>query len=123
VVETQQYSVRLSYASFRRGPMHRGASGKVLAAWLDEAERERLIESTPEPTTLRAALDRIRHAGFAFTVGELDEGAAAVAAPILDRRGRLVAGLSIAGPAQRITRDVPAMIAAVRRAAEVIEAV
>ena len=56
------------------------------------------------------------------TVGELDEGAAAVAAPIRDRRGRLVAGLSIAGPAQRITRDVPAMTAAVRRAAGAIEA-
>ena len=49
VVETEQHSVRLSYASFRRGPMHRGASGKVLAAWLDEAERERLITSTSEP--------------------------------------------------------------------------
>jgi DNA-binding IclR family transcriptional regulator len=116
VVETQQHSVRLSYASFRRGPMHRGASGKVLAAWLDEAERERLIVSIPEPDALRTALDQIRRDGFAFTVGELDEGAAAVAAPIRDRRGRLVAGLSIAGPAQRITQDVPAMTAAVRRA-------
>ena len=122
VVETQQHSVRLSYASFRRGPMHRGASGKVLAAWLDDAERERLLAAVPDPGRCATALDRIRQDGFVFTVGELDEGAAAVAAPIRDRRGRLVAGLSIAGPAQRITRDVPAMAAAVRRAAEAIEA-
>jgi DNA-binding IclR family transcriptional regulator len=50
-------------------------------------------------------------------VGELDAGAAAVAAPILDRRGRLVAGLSVAGPRDRITVHVPALRAAVTAAA------
>ncbi|MGH2893422.1 MAG: IclR family transcriptional regulator, partial [Solirubrobacteraceae bacterium] len=31
VVEAERHSVRLAYTRFRRGPMHRGASGKVLA--------------------------------------------------------------------------------------------
>ena len=97
VVETEQHSVRLSYARFRRAPMHRGASGKILAAYLEPAERERLLEAAATPGLARQ-LDRIRADGFAFTVGELDEGAAAVAAPILDRRGRIAAGLSVAGP-------------------------
>jgi IclR family KDG regulon transcriptional repressor len=56
-----------------------------------------------------------------MTVGELDEGAAAVAAPILDRRGRLVAGLSIAGPAQRLVPGAGETTAAVTAAAARIE--
>jgi hypothetical protein len=36
---------------------------------------------------------------------ELDPGAAAVTAPILDRCGRLAAGLSVAGPSERIGGD------------------
>ena len=120
VVETDVHSVRLSYAVFRRGPMHRGASGKVLAAFLEVAERRRLLAAVGAPA-LEAELARIRRDGFVMTVAELDEGAAAVAAPILDRRGRLVAGLSIAGPAHRITADVPAVTAAVTAAAQRIE--
>ena len=58
IFETQRHPVRLSYASFRRAPMHRGASGKILAAYLDPAERDRLIAAVSEPG-LEAALARI----------------------------------------------------------------
>jgi DNA-binding IclR family transcriptional regulator len=116
VVEAERHSVRLSYTLFRRGPIHRGASGKVLAAFLEPAERRRLVQAVGDPG-LEAALDAVRRDGIAVTVGELDDGAAAVAAPILDRRGRLVAGLSAAGPTERITPRVPALRAAVSTAA------
>jgi DNA-binding IclR family transcriptional regulator len=116
VVEAERHSVRLSYTLFRRGPIHRGASGKVLAAFLEPAERQRLVQAVGDPG-LEAALDAVRSDGIAVTVGELDEGAAAVAAPVLDRRGRLVAGLSAAGPAERITPRVAALRAAVSTAA------
>jgi DNA-binding IclR family transcriptional regulator len=120
VVETEVHPVRLSYAVFRRGPMHRGASGKILAAFLEPSERRRLLDAVAEPQ-LAGELDRIHDLGWVMTVSELDQGAAAVAAPILDRRGRLVAGLSIAGPAHRITVDVTALTAAVTAAAGRIE--
>jgi DNA-binding IclR family transcriptional regulator len=120
VVETEIHSVRLSYAMFRRGPMHRGASAKILAAHLEPDERRRLLDAVRSPG-LEAELDQIRHDGFAVTIGELDEGAAAVAAPILDRRGRLLAGLSIAGPAGRVAVGVPATTAAVMAAARKVE--
>ncbi len=120
VAEADVHSVRLSYAVFRRGPMHRGASGKILAAYLEPADRQRLLAAVGGPR-LEAELEQIRADGFAFTVGELDDGAAGVAAPILDRRGRLLAGLSIAGPAERVSRDVGAMTAAVTAAARKIE--
>ncbi|HEY2317925.1 MAG TPA: IclR family transcriptional regulator [Solirubrobacteraceae bacterium] len=120
VVETELHSVRLSYTVFRRGPMHRGASGKILAAYLEPPERQRLLEAAATPG-LAARLDQIRDAGIAVTAGELDEGAAAVAAPILDRRGRLLAGLSIAGPVQRITGNIPALSGAVTQAAQTVQ--
>jgi IclR family KDG regulon transcriptional repressor len=116
VVEADRHSVRLSYTRFRRGPMHRGASGKVLAAFLEPAERRRLLDAVGT-AGLEAELDEVRRDGIVVTVGELDAGAAAVAAPILDRRGRLVAGLSVAGPRDRITVHVPALRAAVTAAA------
>ena len=117
VVETERHSVRLSYTLFRRGPMHRGASGKILAAFLDPDERRRLVEAVGEPG-LEAELDAIRREGVAVTVAELDDGAAGVAAPVLDRRGRLVAGLSVAGPAERVTARVPVLRAAVTAAVD-----
>lgn len=110
-VETERHSVRLSYALYRRAPMHRGASGKILAAHLEPAEQGRLLEAVGSPA-LVAELVEIRRQGFAVTFGELDPGAAAVAAPILNRRGQIAAGLSVAGPVPRIS----AQLAPVRRA-------
>jgi DNA-binding IclR family transcriptional regulator len=120
VVETDRHSVRLSYTLYRRAPMHRGASGKILAAYLDGPERERLLEAVGSPS-LDRELRRIRRAGFAFTVGELDPGAAGLAAPILDRRGRIAAGLSIAGPAERVAADPEQLRPVVLQAAQTIE--
>jgi DNA-binding IclR family transcriptional regulator len=120
VVEAELHSVRLSYARYRRAPMHLGASGKILAAYLDPGERRRLLDAVAVPE-LAGELDRIRRDGFAVTTDELDDGAAAVAAPILDRRGRISAGLSVAGPAARIAAGLRRATAAVRGAALTIE--
>jgi IclR family acetate operon transcriptional repressor len=120
VVEAEHQAVRLSYARFRRAPMHRGASGKILAAHLEPFERRRLLDTAGVPA-LETQLDRIRRQGFAFTTGELDDGAAAVAAPILDRRRRLLAGISLAGPAERIAAGAERATGAVIEAAHAIE--
>ena len=101
--------------------MHRGASGKVMAAYLEPAERARLLEAVGDPA-LAAELDRIRDAGYVVTHGELDDGAGAVAAPILDRRGRRLAGLSLAGPTDRIAGALPGLVDDVLAAAAKVRA-
>jgi DNA-binding IclR family transcriptional regulator len=121
VVETDRHSVRLSYACYRRGPLDRGASAKVLAAWLPEDDRRRLLARTVDRAALTLALQAIRDDGFAYTVNELDEGAAAVAAPILGPHQQLVAGLTVAGPADRIVDRVDELATAVRAGAQRIE--
>jgi len=121
VVEADRHSVRLSYACYRRGPLDRGASAKVLAAWLPEEDQDRLLAAAADADGLADALAAIRRDGFAYTVGELDEGAAGVAAPILGPHRQLVAGLTVAGPADRIADQVDEIAAAVKAAAHRIE--
>jgi DNA-binding IclR family transcriptional regulator len=119
-VESEQ-PVRLSYPTFGRAPMHVGASGKVLAAFLDEEERERLLAAVGDPA-LRGVLDAIRERGSVTTTGEIDPGVSAVAAPVLDPRGRLLAGLSLAGPSGRLAdAGFEAAQAAVCAAARAVE--
>lgn len=106
-------SLRYSSEQGRTMFMHAGASSKVIMAHLDEAEQDRIIreEGLPrftkntiiDPRKLKEDLRSIRKQGFAISVGELDIGARGIAAPILDRNGKLIAGLSIVGPSDRIT--------------------
>ena len=117
-----EHTVRLSYAVYRRAPMHLGASGKVVAAWLEPAERERLIAAAGDPE-LEETLGRIRVNGWVLTSGEIDPGVSAVAAPVRDARGRILAGLSLAGPTARMAdAGFAQTAAAVREAASTIEA-
>lgn len=105
----------IRYSLFTPGarlPLHAGASSKVLLAFLPETEwdailsREGLPRFTPHTITrrnvLKAQLKEIRSLGYAFSDQEVDRDVRAVAAPILNSRGELLAGLTVAGPAYRI---------------------
>jgi IclR family transcriptional regulator, acetate operon repressor len=93
----------------RRVALHTNALGKVFlafgAARLGRGSLERL---TPATVTDRAVLDsqlqQIRAEGFAIVVDELEPNLAAVAAPVRDAGGAVVAALSISGPDHRLPR-------------------
>lgn len=115
--------IRLTYARWSLAPLHRGASGKVLLAFLDEERAQQALalaaggEAGLDVGRLRGELAAIRERGHVITHGELDEGASGVAAPVLDRRAQLVAGLTVAGPTQRIKAAEPVIVDAVMAAA------
>lgn len=99
--------IRIESQVGSRGPLHAGASGKVLLAFsspelLNEVLKEPLKKFTPFTLTTRSALrdemGKILKNRYSTSIEELDPGAAAVAVPILDTHGQLVAGISIAGP-------------------------
>jgi IclR family KDG regulon transcriptional repressor len=107
----------IRYSLFTPGarlPLHAGASSKVLLAFLPEPEgdaiitREGLQRFTSQTITdrgiLKAQLAEIRNRGYAFSDQEVDREVRAVAAPILNQRGELIAGLTVAGPAYRINK-------------------
>ena len=106
----------IRYTLFQPGasiPLHCGASSKILMAYLPEEEWDRIVAKeglkryTPNTITLKGELKthlrEIRRKGYAFSDQEVDRDVRAIAAPILDATGQLVGGLSVAGPAYRIT--------------------
>jgi len=86
-----------------RLPLTRGASGKVLLAWLPEGERKAIIPR--EGPISDAELETIRKQGFAISMGERDQGVGAIAAPVFDAAGRLQCALALAGPFARLSRN------------------
>ncbi|RXZ81391.1 IclR family transcriptional regulator [Paenibacillaceae bacterium] len=93
-----------------RLPLYVGASSKVLIAYADETERELIMKDATWPAALdlaalRSQMDEIREAGYATSIEEREAGAAAVAAPIFNLSGQLVAALSVSGPASRLTSE------------------
>jgi len=101
----------------RRTPLHSTSNGKVMLAWADERDRERVIRgplesytehTVTDPDVLRAELESIRRRGYAQTVEELEDGLNAVAAPVRQADGRVIAALGVSGPAFRMHAvDIP----------------
>jgi DNA-binding IclR family transcriptional regulator len=99
----------------RTTPLHATSSGKVLLAHVEPRERQRLFEAsglsefTPETITTAAALDaelsRVLERRYATSVGEYEEGLNAIAVPVYDAAGGVVAGLSASGPSYRFTAE------------------
>ena len=93
-----------------RLPLHVGASGKVLVAFATLEVRERLLASTvwnseEHKAAYLVQLEEAKQQGYATSMEEREEGAAAVAAPIFDRAHRMVAALAVSGPSNRLTMD------------------
>ena len=94
-------------------PLHAGASGKVLLAYLPEHQRKAIIgKSRLEKYTaltitdnkkLEKDLKDIRKKGYAISRGEREPDAFSVTAPIWDAGGCIVASISISGPNFRLT--------------------
>ena len=91
-------------------PLHATSNGKVLLSGLDDEQLSevvaRLARYTPHTITAKAALReevaRVREAGYAVAVDELEVGLTAVAAPIRSAHGDVVASLSVSGPTFRL---------------------
>ncbi len=93
-----------------RAPAYCTASGKALlsgqppAVIKDVARRS--VRHTPSTLTkhddLVQALQQARERGYATNVGEFRPNVAGIAAPVLNRRGEVVAAVGIAGPLDRL---------------------
>jgi len=114
--EESTQSVRYSVSEGQRMHLHAGAGGKVLLAFgppellkqvLKKQSLTQLTESTlTDPRALAEELEKVRRLGLAVSLGERSPDAGAIAAPVFDDKGQLVAALGIAGPASRIARQV-----------------
>lgn len=105
------HALRRTYADIGSPrPPHQGAPGKVLLAFADEAVRERVLASDLrsavtlakiDPELLREELTRIRTVGYALSLEERVPGVVALAVPVRDHTGAVVAAVSVSAPALR----------------------
>lgn len=110
--ETPSRSVQTASLVSRAVPLHSTSCGRALLYDADDDEIRTLLQGEPmerrgskAPRTVQEFISRVRHdapAGFSASVDEFEEGLAAIAAPVRDFRGRLVAALNISGPKFRL---------------------
>jgi len=120
--------LRLQLFAGSRVPLHCTSAGKLFLSMLPPGRRDRLIRLHPlkryteqtitDPDRLERELGEIRADQLGCDNQEFVEGLVAVAAPVFDGRGRMVAAVSINAPATRLRLDrKERYVDALRRAA------
>lgn len=108
-------------------PLHATSSGKVLLAYTSPEQRRDLLAESGlaavasrtivSAAALEECLAAVLRDGYVVSSEELEDGLNAVAAPIRDYTGGVIAALSVSGPVFRLTEErahelAPAVIAA-----------
>lgn len=95
----------------QRGPLHATSTGKMLLTYAEEAEFTRLIErglesftsgTMTDPDVLQTELETVRRRGWASAVAEWEPGINALAVPVRNAGGEVVAALSTTAPSFRL---------------------
>lgn len=99
-----------------RNPPHSCAVGKVLLANLPEESLDSLLKrmtltkrtenTITDPIQLKEHLKIVREQGYAIDDEENEKGIRCVAAPVRNDSGKVIAAISISGPAFRMTRKI-----------------
>jgi DNA-binding IclR family transcriptional regulator len=102
-------------------PLHATSSGKVLLAHAPEPVRtavlsgplDRFTDATiTVPDRLEQELAEVRTRGWGATAEEYEVGLNAIAAPVRDAEGRVVAAVSVSGPSFRLAVETFETVAA-----------
>ena len=114
ILESPQ-PIRVASKIGDRAPLHFTAAGKLFLAFFADARQEEILSrplngptpnSVIDPDRLRAELTEIRQRGISID----DEGfisyLRAVAAPVRDGSGDMIAAVAIGGPTQRVSMQV-----------------
>ncbi len=109
-----RHALQMLSAVGRKTPVHCSSIGKAILSLLPEPELDAFLRKyVPRAYTrhtitrradLKAELAQVRKRGFAIDEQELEEGVKCIGAGIRNYSGRVVAGLSIAGPVLRLNQ-------------------
>ena len=108
------HALRVHSQLGHRRELYYGASGKLLLAYAPEDVQETVLSAkrekfTPNTITSRAQLEKevkkIREQGYSISLAERAADTVAIAAPIRDARGAVVASLSMTAPTSRVPTD------------------
>lgn len=105
-IDTKQ-KVRLYTAIGRKSPLYAGACPRAILSFLPEAEIKEYLESIElesfakgtitDKEKLYETIVQARKSGYTISHSELEDYTSAVAAPIFDHKGEVIAAMSIAG--------------------------
>jgi DNA-binding IclR family transcriptional regulator len=96
-------------------PLHAGGSSKAFLAHLSEEFIDDYLSrplealgplTITDPDVIRNDLARVRADGFASSLGERQEGAGSVAAPVFGHENDPVAVISVCGPVERFRAEI-----------------
>lgn len=122
-IESQDYGIKLFSEIGKSFPLHCTAMGKVLVAYAEAQEIERILsrplkafteKTIIEPAVLKEELERIRAEGYAVDREEITRGIMCVAAPVFGVQGKIVCSISVAFPSyinsdRGIQREIKAL--------------
>lgn len=105
------------------GPLHSGATGKVLLAHFPRPLAERILAerapadhlSRTNPETFWRELEEIVKSGHAISTAEVHKGTFGISAPVRDGTGKVIASVTVSGLSFNLTPErQPELIAQVR---------
>ncbi|MDR3412416.1 MAG: IclR family transcriptional regulator [Formivibrio sp.] len=109
------HEIRVNTWEGKRLSLHSSSLGKVLLAWLPEAELEEKLKEViwekkttntiTGPEVFRAHLAQVRKRGWAFDDEEDIANLRCVAAPVVDAEGKVIAAISAVGTILNIAKD------------------
>lgn len=115
------HSMRICSRVGDRLPMYCTGVGKVILANLSEDEFKDIFDNIElKKTSINTISDKeelikhlqiVRDKGFAEDLEEIEAGLNCVAAPVFDHTNKVVAAISVAGPAVRMTDEIRQKIA------------
>jgi IclR family KDG regulon transcriptional repressor len=112
-------SVCITVKAGNRVPAHCSAQGRLVLAFLPEAEQQRVLRrklqrftahSLTDPETITARLEQVRQRLYEDADGEVIEGINVLAAPIFRENGVLVGTIGIIGPSSEVPSPPPAAL-------------
>jgi DNA-binding IclR family transcriptional regulator len=113
-IESAHY-LRISVAVGLRRPLHAGAGQKMLLAGFDDQRLAQVLRRAGTAFTastitdraqLKTELEEIRERGYSLSLGEVDPDAGAVAAPIFDYSGEMIASIVVGGAMSRAVNNL-----------------
>lgn len=100
-------ALRCSFVQGQSQPLLRGASSKVMLAYMPSERSEKILryfEQGPQLEQWNESFEQIRLQGYAMSHSEIDLGVASISAPVL-KGSKLIGAISVMAPLERVSAN------------------
>ena len=115
-------ALRCSYVQGQSQPLLRGASSKVMLAYMPTQRCEKILRYFGEGENLgqwQQELEQIRQQGYSVSTSEIDPGVSGISAPVM-KGTKLVGAVSVMAPVHRVQLNQQKIILHVLQAARAL---